>query len=118
MSQSVEELRVKLDLLEAAAEGVRNAIKRAESPVKTMRVTLEFTGRFDKPPAEWPWADILAAKCRMTQEEGDSWRVVPDGEKIEVRFETKYPWGMNWEGRYKDLIKALTGRNIHVFDNH
>ena len=44
----------------------------------THRVTLELTGRFDCPPAEWPWEAIFAHDVRVQLDPGESVRVVEE----------------------------------------
>ena len=46
--------------------------------MRTERVTLELTGRFDSPPSEWPWEAIFSHDCRVHIEPGDNVRVVDE----------------------------------------
>ena len=71
---------VSADHAAGAAGGSSAADRAAVSGLRTERVTLELTGRFDIPPSAWPWEMIFNHDVRVTLEPGDSVRVVPSDE--------------------------------------
>jgi hypothetical protein len=70
----------------------------------TERVTLELTGRFDCPPAEWPWAAIFNHDVRVTLEPGDSVRVVAE-DRPSVMDEDGDLVNISWP-ELADLLKS------------